>query len=159
MFQKSLGFGSTETGIATFRAMLVKDGALESLPIDHTDPAIQTGGLEVGEYLRRVERNPARAAAMARARQRLAQSINASTDTQGAATVNCASLAALRLQAGLSQAQLATRMGTHQPAIARWERNPSAMQHANMKAFAVALGCTVGAVADAIDKQTSSTAA
>lgn len=59
-------------------------------------------------------------------------------------------LAALRLSAGLSQKTLAERMGKQQPAIARWERNPSQMQIETAFAYCEALGITLQEFQDAI---------
>jgi hypothetical protein len=39
------------------------------------------------------------------------------------------------MQADLSQAELAQRMGTHQPSIARWERAPMSKSGQNMKSL------------------------
>lgn len=54
-------------------AQEVEQQALDDLS---SDPAIRAGGHELGDYLRRIKRNPARAAALANARQRLAQSMS-----------------------------------------------------------------------------------
>lgn len=62
-------------------------------------------------------------------------------------------LLALRMQAGLSQTELAQRMGTHQPSIARWERAPMSMSAQNMNAMAIALGVPAVDVFTAIQEQ------
>lgn len=117
-----------------------------------SDPAILAGGHELGDYLSRRERNPARAAAMAKARQRLAQSISKQSGSEGPT-----SLAALRLKAGLSQTQMAGRMQTQQPAVARFERDPSNLGFATLSAIAAAVGCTEGDVANVIAAQLKTT--
>ncbi|MFD1578199.1 helix-turn-helix transcriptional regulator [Ramlibacter ginsenosidimutans] len=52
-------------------------------------------------------------------------------------------LASLRLRAGMSQAQLASALGTQQPNVARWERNPGNLEVATLKKLASALGVSV----------------
>jgi DNA-binding transcriptional regulator YiaG len=94
-------------------------------------PALRDGDQLVGDYLAEQEKNPKRAAAIARARARAA-----AVQEREAGS----SLATLRLKAGLSQTQLATAMGTQQPNVARWERNPGNIEFATMKKLAAALG-------------------
>ena len=153
-YRPYLELGCVEMGTATFRVMVNKpNGTWAALSDLTADPAILAGGHELGDYLRRIERNPKRAAGLAKARMRLAQSMA----TQ-AMTEQPASLAALRLQAGLSQTQLAEKMGTKQPAIARFEKDPSAMQYPTMSAIAKVFGCQVGDVANIIAAQTEASA-
>jgi transcriptional regulator with XRE-family HTH domain len=52
-------------------------------------------------------------------------------------------LAAAREQAGLSQAQLAERLGTTQRAISWWEREPVALRTEQLTALADALGVSM----------------
>lgn len=152
-FHPSLDLGTAEIGKATFRATLYKpNGEQEALDDLSTDPAIRAGGHELGDYLRRIERNPARAAAMAKARQRLAQSMSKQSDNESPT-----SLAALRLRAGLSQTQMAERMQTQQPAVARFERDPSNLGFLTLLAIASAVGCPVGDVANVIAAQLKAT--
>jgi len=47
-----------------------------------------------------------------------------------------------REQAGLTQAQLATRMGVTQPVVAYWEREPVALRMEQLAALADTLGVT-----------------
>ena len=54
-----------------------------------------------------------------------------------------ARLHALREQAGLSQQQLADRLGLTQRAYAYWERNPVALRPEQLQELARALGVTV----------------
>lgn len=88
-------------------------------------PPLTTGrlvrGVSARERMQRLERDPARAAQFSVARQTLGKAMQ----TTNAGKCN---LAALRLQAGLSQDQFAKLMGTQQSNISRWEREPSAMQ-------------------------------
>lgn len=71
--------------------------------------------------MRKLEANPARAQALAKARGRIGKAL-LEVDGEHEHT-----LAALRLRAGLSQAKLAKLMGTQQPNIARWERDPTGL--------------------------------
>ncbi|APW48670.1 helix-turn-helix domain-containing protein [Rhodoferax antarcticus] len=110
------------------------------------DPAIKNGGAEASEFFARRIRNPARAQRLAAARSKLGQALEA---TYGKRT----GLVALRLKLGLSQTELAKRMDTQQPSIARWERAPSTMSHQNMTAMAQALGVDAVQVFLAIQEQ------
>ncbi len=82
---------------------VVYEGAL-------TQPAAIAGATTLADYARGSEAQPGRAEALAAARKRLAGDLAASP------------LAALRLQAGLSQQQVADRMGVSQPQVARCEQ-------------------------------------
>lgn len=110
------------------------------------DPAILNGGTEAGEFFARRKRDPAHAARISAATKKLGQALES---TYGKRT----GLLALRMKAGLSQTELAQRMGTHQPSIARWERAPMTMSGQNMTAMATALGVTAGEVFAAIQEQ------
>jgi transcriptional regulator with XRE-family HTH domain len=50
---------------------------------------------------------------------------------------------ALREQAGLSQAQLAKKLGIAQRSYSQWERRPVALRHDQLEALAAALGLTL----------------
>jgi ribosome-binding protein aMBF1 (putative translation factor) len=102
-------------------------------------------GINIHERIARLERNPARAAALSRARQRLGAWIAEEMPDKG--------LAALRMKAGLSQAKLADLMGTQQSNISRWEKTPGDMQHSTMKKLAQMLGVSTNEVVDAIERQ------
>lgn len=93
-----------------------------------------TLGTNIKARIARLEKNPARAEALRLARQRLGRSLKAADDSEQQ------SLAALRLQAGLSQEKLAELMDTQQPNIARLERNPSNLQANTVMKLAKALG-------------------
>ena len=149
-YQESLDMGSVGLGSATFRAQLLKRDKWIELGGLSDDPVIQSGGHELGEYLsQKIEANPERAARLVNARKRMAESIAQSNDT----VTQASSLAELRLRAGLSQSQLALRMQTHQPGIARWEKMPSTMQFDTMQSMARALGLGVQIIAATIDRQ------
>lgn len=79
----------------------------------------------------RLERDPVKRAALARARQRIAGALSEGTEF---------SLAKLRLQAGLSQAQLASMMNTQQPAIARLEKGETDPTLSTIHKLSEALG-------------------
>lgn len=145
-FQKSLDLGVTQIGAVTMRATLMVDD--KKLDIGRLDqaPALLVGDTEAGQFFARRHRNPAHAARMSAATMKLGQALEA---THGKHT----GLLALRMQAGLSQAELAQRMGTHQPSIARWERTPMTMSGQNMKAMAIALGVPAVDVFTAIQEQ------
>lgn len=69
------------------------------------------------ERAARLEKSPRRAAAMERGRRRLAAMVEK-------ANPGSVSLALLRLKAGLSQTQLAEKLGTKQGNVSRWENDP-----------------------------------
>lgn len=75
--------------------------------------------------------DPKKAAALQRARRRIARELDDSS---------AFSIAKLRLNAGLSQAQLANMIGTQQPAIARLERGQTEPQLSTIQKLAEAFG-------------------
>lgn len=91
--------------------MLV-DNKWVSLDAMADEPAIRNGGSEAGEFFARRSRDPARAARLTNARRKLGQALEV---TYGQRT----GLVALRLKPGLSQTELANRMQTQQPSVAR----------------------------------------
>ena len=93
--------------------------------------ALPLRGIYVSERMARLERDPKKAAALARARGRLGQAAE-----KGARPT----ISSLRLNAGLSQAQLAERLGTQQGNISRWEREPTELQVTTILRLAAALG-------------------
>lgn len=111
--------GSVENGELT----------MQTCTVFHSLPPLNRGELCASDYLAKVEANPRRAAALARARERAGR-------TPGRPQT----LTQLRMAAGLSQAQLASKMGTQQPNIARWEREPGKMNVETILRFASALG-------------------
>lgn len=149
-FRESLNLGCTQIGTASFRTTVLKHAEWVNLESSNSDPAIQAGGHELGEYLRKkIEANPQRAARLAAARKRAAQSLSVAHGVPGKAS----SLAELRMHAGMSQAQLAQKMNTQQPGIARWERAPASMQFDTMQLMANALNIEVTEVAATIHRQ------
>ena len=148
-FQPTLDLGVAQTGFATFRATLyANDKWVDISNSLADDPAILRGGSEAGEFLARRQRDPERAKRLSKAREKLGQALVA---TYGEAS----GLAALRLSKGLSQTELAARMETQQPSIARWERAPQNMQFDTMEDMAHALGVELLAVIQAIKSQKS----
>ena len=145
-FQKSLDLGSIQQGVATMRATMMVHNKWVPLDTLAGDPAILNGGTEAGEFFARRSLDPARAKRLATARKKLGQALQA---THGPRT----GLVALRMKAGLSQTQLAQRMQTQQPSVARWERSPKTMSFQNMQALASALGVPAGEVFSAIEEQ------
>lgn len=82
----------------------------------------------------RLSANPQRAAALQRARQKISREIDANS---------IFSITKLRLNAGLSQAELANMMGTQQPAIARLEKGVSEPKLSTMEKLAEIFGVSV----------------
>ncbi|WP_439518488.1 helix-turn-helix domain-containing protein [Hydrogenophaga sp.] len=104
------------------------------------DTALEAGGQLVEDYLAEQEADPEMAAALARARAKISSKV---------AQQSAGGLAALRLNAGLSQQQLAERIGAHQPSVARWERKPEQMTYSTIVLIAGALGVPEQAIFDA----------
>lgn len=102
-------------------------------------------GANLHEHIAKLERTPARAAALARARQRIGAWVTNEMPDKG--------LAALRMKAGLSQAKLAELIGTQQSNISRWEKTTGDMQHSTMKKMAQVLGVSTADVVAAIERQ------
>jgi len=107
--------------------MLVFDGAL-------TQPEVIGGAMAMANYANSSAAKPGRAEALAKARQRLAGGLAASP------------LAALRLRAGLSQQQVAERMGVSQPQVARCEQGRHDPGTETIARLADALGVPVAEV-------------
>ena len=61
------------------------------------------------------------------------------------------SVRALRLKAGMSQAELAAKMKTSQPQVARMESGKQDIQFSTMKSLATALGVDVHVILDALN--------
>jgi DNA-binding XRE family transcriptional regulator len=91
--------------------------------------------------MRERERDPKRAVALARARQRLAKKL------EGASSF---SLTALRLSKGVSQAKLAAMIDTQQPAIARIEKGDVDLMFSTIEKIAKALDVSIGEVCTAV---------
>lgn len=99
----------------------------------------------------RLKDRPGRSAAIVKARARLGNWMQSEPELQQFG------LAALRLKAGLSQRELATKLETSQPNIARMEREPSNPTLSSIKAWATALGVDVIDVIAAIEQTQVST--
>jgi ribosome-binding protein aMBF1 (putative translation factor) len=99
--------------------------------------SLPVGGTRVSDRMARLESNPKRAAALARARAKL-----------GAVSARDLhpTLASLRLRAGMSQSQLAQKMGTKQGNVSRWEADPTTMQVLTIMRLAEALGVDDAAI-------------
>lgn len=106
--------------------------------------------MEADDFLALFLADPGMADAVAKVRRKVG-------DSQ-ASEAGCG-LAALRLKAGLSQKRLGLRMGKLQPAIARWERNPTQMQMENAIAYCDAIGITMQEFYDAIRQTNDQTVA
>lgn len=102
-------------------------------------------GIHISERMARNRNNPKRVAALAKARQRLGNWMGNEPSLQDM------SLAALRLKAGLSQAELAERLNTSQPNVARMERMPNDPKISTVRAWAEALHVSVTEVLQAIE--------
>lgn len=138
---------SVDTSSAEYRPTssvpnVVENGELtfQVCTLFHTRPPLRTGELSASDYLAKIEADPRKSAALARARARVGQRV---------ADNEVISLTKLRLSARLSQAQLAARLGTQQPNIARWEREPKNMTVETVFRFAEALGVEPTAVLEA----------
>jgi ribosome-binding protein aMBF1 (putative translation factor) len=113
--------------------------------ISHQPSKAQTArGLSSADRAERIRGNPARAAAVRAGRQRLARVVSHFNPTGKP-------LSTLRLEAGLSQSELAARMDMQQPNIARLEKKPGDPSMTTLKRLAAALGVTVDAVVAAVD--------
>ena len=149
-FQKSLDVGSAQVGKITARATLIYDtSSIDLLQLDG-DSAIANGGTEAGEFFARRLSNPQRAERIRRARQNLGQALQ---NTYG----ELCSLAALRQKAGLSQTELAKRMDTQQPSVARWERAPGQMSLDTLTKLADALNVSPQSVFNSVIEQQKQT--
>lgn len=100
---------------------------------DKWDTARLVRGVSLEQRMERIEASPRRARAMQQARIKLSSAMASRNKGRN-------NLAALRLAAGLSQTQLATRMETQQSNISRWESDPSTMLVESVQKMARALG-------------------
>lgn len=109
---------------------LVFEGAL-------TQPEVIGGATPIVNYSKTSAAKSGRAAALAKARQKLAGELAASP------------LATLRLRAGLSQQQIAERMGVSQPQVARCEQGKHDPGTETIARLAEALGVSIAEVFEA----------
>jgi DNA-binding transcriptional regulator YiaG len=125
-------------GFACFPIIFYHNDKLTSV-VHRSDPATH-----ISNRMAKLEANPVRAAALARARQRVGQWLSEEKLPQ-------LGLAALRMQTGLSQKKLAEKLGTQQSNISRWEKAPGDMQYSTIKSLAIALGVAPTEVIAAIE--------
>lgn len=104
-------------------------------------PSAITGALDIDDLVVELEQNPENAKAITQGRKWVADAFYA-----GRATVP-----ALRLRKGWSQAELARRAETSQPYIARLERGQVDPQVSTVRKLAQALGVPVAELVEAID--------
>lgn len=128
-------------GFACFPIVLYHNDKLTSV-VHRSDPATR-----ISNRMAKLEANPAKAAALARARQRVGQWISEEKLPQ-------LGLAALRMKTGLSQKKLADKLGTQQSNISRWEKAPGDMQYSTIKSLAIAFGVAPAEVIAAIESNT-----
>lgn len=102
---------------------------------------MREGFRDARDRIAELEANPRRAAALARARERLAERIH----EEG-------SLAAIRMSKGLSQTAVANRIGTSQSRLSRIESGRDDPQLSTVAKIAEALGVELAVVADALVK-------
>lgn len=119
---------------------------LDAAAIVRIDPLEFTASTEPDEISAscsrrdRLSNDPRKAAALQRARRRIAKALDSSVEF---------SIARLRLNAGLSQSELARLMGTQQPAIARLEKGQTDPQLSTMQKLADAFGVSPTTVMEA----------
>lgn len=133
------------SGSLTVTASSLRHDQWLSLPVEVIS---DEHGHDAAEFVQRRGRTPERAARLAAMRERVGNTL---ADQANAKPLG---LAGLRLRAGLSQQQLAERLGTQQPSVARWERDPSTMLVLTMRRMAEVLGVDVAQMALAVCAQT-----
>ena len=99
------------------------------IELDAYSSGVRAGDMAIDEFVNQAERDPARAAALAEARQWVAETFYSGEE----------SLRAMRLRKGLSQARLAVLVGTTQPHIARIESGTPDVQINTLTRIAQAL--------------------
>jgi len=132
--------GNVTTGYACYPVLIVHNSQIASFT-----PA-RVHGTPMSQRRAHLEANPARAAGLARARARLGKWMDAEPELQ-----STSKLSALRLKAGLSQAQLATALGTSQPNVARMEKGTGNYTLEVMRDWSNALGVSLIELIEAID--------
>jgi len=128
------------TGFACYPVVLVRNNHIESYTPGRTH------GVPISERIARLQGNPKRAASLARARVRLGAWVASEPELQATG-----GLAAMRLKAGLSQAQLAGALGTSQPNVARMEKGTGNYTLDSMRAWASAVGVSLTELIAAIE--------
>jgi ribosome-binding protein aMBF1 (putative translation factor) len=107
-------------------------------------------GKPYSSRLNKIAADPQKAAGVAAARARMGDWMSKE------ASMRPVALSALRLRAGLSQAELAEKLNTSQPNIARFEKSPGNPSLESIKGWSAALGVTITDVIAAIDAANSS---
>ena len=105
----------------------------------HVENIGTSRGITVAERSARIRANPARAAAIAAGRERLAKVV-------AHFNPGVRLLSSLRLAAGLSQAELAEKMDMKQPNIARFEKKPGDPSMSTLVKLASVLGVDIAEV-------------
>lgn len=139
-FQPTNYTATTVTGLCYFVA------TFDMAPVS---PKSLSSGKAISALVAERSRDSRKAAAYARARQRLANRLSQSEEGR-----EFVSLASLRLSKGMSQTQLAELMDTHQPAIARLERGESDVKLSTLRQLAKALQVPLDSVFSAVSAQT-----
>lgn len=115
--------------------------AVFALETSVVHPPMREGFRDVRDRIAELEANPRRAAALARARERLAEKVH-----EGG------SLAAIRMSKRLSQTDLANKIGTSQSRLSRIESGRDDPQLSTVAKIADALGVDLAVVAEALVK-------
>lgn len=100
------------------------------------------GYKEIDSLIQEREKNPSRARALARARERLAKKLVGYTDIT--------TLASLRLRAGLSQHGLAEKIGNSQPSYSKIEAGKTEIMHSTYEKLVEVLGVSRDELSQAI---------
>jgi DNA-binding XRE family transcriptional regulator len=108
------------------------------------DDSSAVRGISANERRASIKNNPLRAAAIVKGRQRLAK-------VAGQLNPAFRPLSALRLAAGLSQAELAEKMEMVQPNIARLEKRPGDPSLSTLQKLAIVLGVDIREVIAAVE--------
>lgn len=135
-----INFAKEQSGEAFLREIPVEATESEARLVCKTSAEL---GTSISDLIKKRELNPRRAAALARARGRLADKIESEDQF---------SLSFLRLRKGLSQARLAELMEVQQPYIARVERGEDDLKFSTMRRLADALEIGIDEVCKAIEK-------
>lgn len=125
--------------ITTGDPTTTSDGTVVVIEATVVHPPQPTGFRSIEDRLAEMERNPKRAEALDKARRRLAKTLQPD-----------APLAALRMSRGLSQRELAGRLGTSQSRLSRIEAGLDDPRLSTVRKLADALAVDVNAIDEAI---------